>query len=418
MFSKPVVFVDIETTGIGWKSSRIIEVAAIRFEDGQVTDEFHSLVNPGSYLPEHISTITGITDNDLVDQPYFEEIADQLMAVCDGAIFIAHNVRFDYAFIKHQLEACGRSFRPELLCTVRLSRFMYPQNRRHSLEQIINDHGIEAYSRHRALDDAKVMLEFCQLSHQKDADKFAQAVQAQLKQRATPPNIPHELIKNLPETCGVYIFEDQSGQPIYIGKSVNIKKRVLSHFYGDNRFDKEMKLSLGVHNISVKPTDNELEALILESNLVKKMLPLHNRQLRRVRQYTALIKRVDANGYLNISIEPLDLAECDDYASVYGLFSTKGQAKQALLDHQKTYSLCSKLLGLEKTRGRCFQSQLGRCRGACVGAETPAQYNLRVEIALERTKLQAWPYEDSVVVSHKDNPAKGLVVDQWRIIGQ
>jgi DNA polymerase-3 subunit epsilon len=419
MFNRPVVFVDIETTGVSWKSSRIIEVAAIRFENDEITQEFQSLINPGTYLPEYISSITGITNDDLDGQPYFEDIAKDLVDICEDAIFIAHNVRFDYSFIKNHLDGCGFRFNPDLLCTVRVSRALFPTQRRHNLDSLIAAHNIEMSDRHRALDDAKALLAFCQSAYQKcGSEAFAQAINKQLRRRSLPPNLSPSIVDSLPTGNGVYIFEDSDGRPLYVGKSINIRKRVLSHFTQDNKIDKEMRLSLGVHNIRAIETTTELEALILEAKLVKELLPLHNRKLRRVKTYSAIVKNFNQNGYITLSIDSVDLNQCDDFAKIYGLFETRGKAKTALLQHQKTFSICPKLLGLEKGAGRCFQSQLGRCAGACTGKELPDRHNLRVELALERTKMQAWPFDSSIVVRHKEAPQKGLILDQWRIIGE
>lgn len=419
MFNRPVVFVDIETTGVSWKNARIIEVAAIRYENNQVTQEFYSLVNPHSYLPNHITSITGITDGDLAGQPSFEDIAQALVDICEDAIFVAHNVRFDYSFIKNQLEACGFIFNPDLLCTVRLSRALFPEQRRHNLDSLVEAHSIEMNERHRAPDDAKALLSFCQSAYQKcGTETFEQAISKQLKRRSLPPNLSPEVVDNLPQNYGVYIFEDNDGQPLYVGKSINIRKRVLSHFNQDNKVAKEMKLSLGVHNIKTIQTDTELDALILEAKLVKELLPIHNQKLRRVKSYSAIVKSTNQQGYAALSIDSVDLNECDNFAKIYGLFETRTKAKIALLQHQKTYSLCPKLLGLEKSKGACFQSQLNHCAGACTGKEPAECHNLRVDLALERTKMQAWPFDGQIVMRHKQTPQKGLILDQWRVVGE
>jgi DNA polymerase-3 subunit epsilon len=420
MFREPVVFVDIETTGGSYQKNRIIEIGAIRMEDGQVTQKLHSLVNPGMYLPEWISNLTGITEADLAPAPYFEDIAEEISRICEGAIFVAHNVRFDYSFIKNQMEGCGYDkFNHKLLCTVRLSRSLYPEHRKHKLQNLIERHDIKVSARHRAYDDARVLADFCQLAYSEKGDAaFTQAIAIQLKKRAMPPNLSIQAIDNLSNKPGVYIFEDEEGRPLYIGKSVNLRKRIMSHFQQDTRIEKEMKLSRGVHNISTIETDNELQALLLESKLVKEKLPLHNRQLRRIRKYVALMKGQSKEGYTTISIDSVDLADCEDISALYGVFETKNKAKNFLLEHQKTYSLCPKLLGLEKGNGRCFQSQLGRCSGACSGKIDAEKYNLQVELALERTKVASWPYNGPVLIKHKNDPSTGMVVDQWRISGE
>ena len=418
MFDRPVVFADIETTGLGARSGKIIEIALIRVEEGQIVDEFHSLINPGQHLPEWISDLTGILDTDLIGQPYFNEIADKVAKMCEGAIFIAHNVRFDYSFIKNHLHESGLVFRPELLCTVRLSRALYPAERSHKLESLIKRHNIKVPARHRAYEDAKALWEFCNVAYGEHGHEiFTAAVAKQVKQRSMPPNLNPNIISQISNNPGVYIFEDEQGKPLYVGKSIHLRQRVMSHFSSDTESNKEMRMSLNVHNIKTVETANELDALLLESKLVKELLPLYNRKLRRIRKYTVLLRQENADGYISISTNDIDLADCD-VENLYGLYETRGKAKAALLSHQQTFSICPKFLGLEKGKGPCFQYHLGKCSGTCVGKEAPEKHNLRLELALKRSKIEAWPFDEPICVEHKGQEGSGIIVDQWKVIGQ
>jgi DNA polymerase III subunit epsilon len=417
LFERPVVFADIETTGLGARSGKIIEIALIRVEQNKIVDEFHSLVNPGHHLPDWISSLTGILDTDLEGQPFFSDIADKVAKICNDAVFIAHNVRFDYSFIKNHLQDCGHSFKPELLCTVRLSRALYPKHRSHKLENIINRHNINVPARHRAYEDAKALWDFCNIAYKEcGKETFEAAIAKQIKRRSLPPNLSPDIISNITNSPGVYIFEDNDGKPLYVGKSIHLRQRVLSHFSSDTESNKEMRMSLNVHNIKTIETPNELDALLLESKLVKEMLPLYNRKLRRARKYVALLKKVNRDGYISISIDDIDLADCDP-KDLYGIYETRGKAKVALLSHQQTFSICPKFLGLEKGKGPCFAYHLGKCSGACTGKEDATKHNLRLELALERSKIEAWPYDEPVCVEHKGQEGNGIVVDQWKVIG-
>jgi DNA polymerase-3 subunit epsilon len=418
LFDRPVVFADIETTGLGARSGKIIEIALIRVEQNKITQEFHSLVNPGHHLPEWISNLTGILDKDLEGQPLFDDIADKVAQVCEGAIFIAHNVRFDYSFIKNHLADCGQAFKPELLCTVRLSRALYPDERSHKLENIINRHGIKVPARHRAYEDAKALLDFCKIAFEQHGQEvFEAAVAKQVKQKSLPPNLHPDNLNRISNNPGVYIFEDEQGKPLYVGKSIHLRQRVMSHFSADTESNKEMRMSLNTHNIKTVETANELDALLLESKLVKELLPLYNRKLRRARKYVALLKKVNSDGYISISIDDIDLADCNP-ADLYGIYETRGKAKTALESHQQTFSICPKFLGLEKGRGPCFKYHLGKCSGACTGKESAEKHNLRLELALECSKVEAWPYDEPVCVEHIGQEGSGIIVDQWKLIGQ
>ena len=416
MFSQPAVFVDIETNGGNGPSGRIIEVGLIRVEDGEVVREYKSLVNPGTGVPIWIERLTGIKNSDLTHAPYFEDIAEELREILDGAIFVAHNVRFDYSFFRSHFAALGHDYKPKLFCTVRMSRGMYPEHKGHSLEKIINRHGIAVEDRHRAYDDARAIYEFAKLAiSEKGHDAFLANAALQMKTKTLPPNLDETKFAHLPTTPGIYIFEDEDGTPLYVGKSVNIRSRVMSHFANDTKVAKEMKISQRSFNVSYVETDTEIEALLLESAKVKELQPTFNRLLRRKTTQSVLLKKYDDHGYLTIVIENRDLSDATDLDKVYGVYTSRAKAKAALESLTRTYQLCPKLMGLEKAKSYCFRYQLGLCKGACGGEELPFNYNERAEFALGRSRIEAWPFKTKIAV--KISELKSLIVDQWVIEG-
>ncbi len=416
MFETPAVFVDIETNGGNGDRGRITEIACIRVENGEITDVYTTLVNPGAPLPRWITQLTGITDTDLAQAPYFDEIADDLHRILDGAVFVAHNVRFDYSFVKRQLESFGYKFQPKLFCTVRMSRAMYPEHTGHSLEKIIARHRIPVGARHRAYDDAKAMLDFVNLAiAEKGSDAFQQSVATQFKTKTWPPNIDEKKFADIPQSPGVYIFEDKQGAALYVGKSVNLRQHVMRHFASDTKIIKEMKLSQTSHNISFIQTDTEIEALLLESAKIKELQPIHNRLLRNHVKQTVLIRAYDDKGYLKMQLENRDLNDTTDLAEIYGVYTSKAKAKARLESLVRTFDLCPKLMDLEKAKGACFRYHLGFCKGACINEEDPEKYNRRVEYALERSKIETWPFAGELAV--KISETKALIIDQWIIKG-
>jgi len=420
MFNEPVVYVDIETTGGSYRTSRIIEFAAIRVENGEVTESFSTLINPGTPIPYHITRLTGIADGQVADAPFFAEVSEQIHNILLGAIFIAHHVRFDYSFVKRQLEVCNIRYNPRMLCSVRMSRALYPEHKGHSLETIINRFGINVKNRHRAHEDAMAVKQSLEFAHeQRGSENFALAVSKQLKHRAAPPNLEGGVLDKIPNTPGVYTFMDESGRPIYIGKSVTLRRRIMSHFAQDTAIDKEMKLSLQTHKISYIETANELEALLLESSMVKKELPLYNRQLRKFKKMYVLRATTDNFGYKTVLLDYVDSENIMADTSIYGVYASKMKAKRSLEILQKTYDLCPKLLGLEKSSRACFKYQLRKCSGACIQHETATEYNRRFETAFERNKIDEWPYQNPIVVSHMESAQnKNLVIDKWNVIGE
>lgn len=420
ILDEPLVFVDIETTDLSPQRGHVIEVAAIRIENGQVVQTFNKLINPGRRLPQYISSLTGINDSDLVDAPMFVQIAEELQATMQGAIFVAHNVRFDYSFLKQEFSRIGTAFAPRQLCTVRLSRALYPDQRSHKLASLIERHGFTYQARHRAYDDAHVLWQFLQHAQQTFAPEVLHAaLQQQVKQPSLPKNLDAELVKNLPESSGVYIFEDADGQPIYVGKSINIKKRVLSHFSRDHEITSEFKISQHISNIKTITTGSELEALLLESQLIKDMQPLYNKRLRRT-QKLLLARRVTTNtGHYAVQLEEANEILPEESDGILAVYPRRSTAKQSFEDMRKTFDLCPKLLGLEKAKGACFLYQLHKCRGACANSEPPEKYNQRLLIAFDNLRIKAWPYKGAVAISDTTSTVhSGVIVDQWCIVGE
>lgn len=422
VLEEPLVFVDIETNGLSHSRGRIIEVAAVRIEkDFDKVEVFTSVINPRTEIPYFITSLTGIKSDDVAGAPAFEEIADELLAFMGDAVFVAHNVRFDYAFLKQEFRRVGKRFSPKLLCTVRLSQALYPGQRGHKLQNVIERCGIEVKKRHRAYDDAYAILEF--LRHAKanfTPETLTAAIKQQLKTPSLPKGLSRDMVASLPDEPGVYIFQDEAGNPLYIGKSINIKQRVLSHFNRDHDSTNEFKISQNVTNIEVRQTAGELEALLLESRLIKEMQPIYNRQLRRNQKLTLARFKTDDNGYMTITIEDIDRIDPENTDDILAVYPTKGRARSYLDQAIKDHLLCPKLMGFEKGRHGCFLYQLKKCEGACVGLEAPAQYNARLMDYFASKRIENWPYGSPVIIEEKHPapavPAKSIVVDQWCVV--
>lgn len=418
LFDQPLVCVDIETDGYDHQRGHVIEVAAIRVENGAVVSEFTTLVNPGVQIPYQITQLTGIKQADLVDAPSFDQIAEQLQEILDGAVFVAHNVRFDYSFLKQEFKRVGMEFRPSMFCTLKLSRYLYPEYRSHKLASLIERHNFQVSARHRAYDDANVLVQFLRLVQSVfSVEHLLDAVSKQLRSPSVPRLMEPEMVASLPASPGVYIFEDSDGAILYVGKSINIRKRVRSHFTRDSEEYKEFKMAQQVRNIVVHETPGELSALLLESHLVKSLQPIYNRKLRRQRQLVVVRKRYDEQGYINFSYETLIDIKPVDFESILGVYANRSKAKDSVLEHIRTFDLCPKLCGLEKGRGACFSYHLGKCSGACVGEEAAVSYNSRVEVAFGERSIEPWPYEAAITISEDQAGRTGIIVDQWRIIG-
>jgi DNA polymerase-3 subunit epsilon len=242
---------------------------------------------------------------------------------------------------------------------------------------------------------------------------FQEAIAKQLKTQYLPPNLDTDEINEVENIPGVYVFEDESHQPLYIGKSVNLKKRIVSHF--QDKSSKELKITQNVHHVRTIPTGSELAALILESKMVKELKPLFNRKLRQVSSYSLLTKD-EIDGYASINVQSGVINAGTDLDTVYGLYETRTKAKKQIELLTRVFQLCPKLMGIEKTKGACFSYSLGKCKGACIGKENAELYNRRFEIALEKSKVDSWPYETAVAVP-LDRENNGVVINNWMIQG-
>lgn len=411
-------FIDVETTGANAAYGRIIEIGIIKVVDGKVVREFKTLLNPNAYLDPFIENMTGINSIELETAPEFYEIKDELLEIFEDSIFVAHNVRFDYGFIRNEFKRVGIRFSSKHFDTIKLARLLYPNYRRYSLDAIIENFGITCKSRHRAFDDAKVIYEFYNLSQKKiKPELFEQAVGIALKRTSVPTKIPIETIDLLPETPGVYIFSDENGSQLYIGKSVNIRDRVLSHFTNDHLSLTDMKISQTAAQIETIGTAGELGALLLESTLIKEKQPIYNRMLRESRKMPILLKTVNENGFNSIEVKELNEIDSEQIESVLGVFRTLKQTREYLYEVAREYKLCPKILGLEKGKGPCFYSHLGQCLGACKGLEIPIKYNLRFDEGFYKRKIRPWRFDHPILIREEGETEEGHVIDKWCYLG-
>ena len=332
--------------------------------------------------------------------PTFAQIADEVMDRIAGCVFVAHNARFDYGFLKHEFGRLHRPFTARVLCTVKLSRRLYPDAGRHNLDTIIERHALHAEDRHRALGDARVLWQFVQVLYRdKPASDIEAAITRMMRTPSLPPQLPADVIARLPEGPGVYRFYGQNPLPLYIGKSINLRERVAAHFSSDYRSANDMRLSAEIARIEFEETAGELGALLRESQLIKTLLPAYNHRLRRRRDMVAIALACEPSppDYVNsAAIDPGALA------GLYGPFASRAKARATLREVAATARLCWSALGLERRIGPCFARQVHRCNGACVGVETREAHAARLRDALSAYELQRWPYAGMVAVRETD----------------
>lgn len=422
MLPPSLVFLDTETTGLSVRKDRIIEIGLVRVENEKVVAQYQTLLNPGSYLSPFITNITGITSDELVNAPFFEDIQRQLSELLDGTVMVAHNARFDYGFLKNEFLRCEKRFSLKHFCTAKLSRMLFPQFPHHNLDSIIQRYNITVAKRHRAFDDAYVLWEFYQkLQKSFPHEVLENAITQQFYHPSLPTLLPKEQLDALPHTPGVYIFYGEGGMPLYVGKSVNLKDRVRSHFSSDHTSSKEMKLSQQIRSLESIQTAGELGALLKEAQMIKNLQPLYNRKLRFSRRLILAKSIIDKSGYMKVVLEDATSIHPDEIETVLGTFRSKKQAKEYLQNLAKEHHLCEKLLGIENTSTGCFSYRLGQCYGACVGKENPLSYNPRCIIAFSKNKIKPWPFRGPIVITEKSEETQlqeSFLVDKWCLLGK
>ncbi|MBI2295610.1 MAG: hypothetical protein HYU76_06170 [Betaproteobacteria bacterium] len=437
MLDQPLVILDVETTGAHPAYDRITEVGLIEVERGRCIGEWSTLVNPGESIPPAIQGLTGITNEMVALAPSFAEIAPRLLARLEGKLLVAHNARFDYGLLRNEFRRAGLRYSSRVLCTVKLSRRLFPAETRHNLDALMARHDVACDARHRALGDARaVWLLVSQWRRELYPAVLAAAVERLLKAPAVPAGLPEGALDEVPEAPGVYLFHGENDVALYVGKSINLRARVMAHFAGDHRDSRDMKIAQQVKRIDWIETAGELGALIEEARLVKALAPVHNRRLRRTNELCAWRWRAEGEKGARpadktkshsrdsalgggtprlVSARELDPAQLGD---LYGLFRSRSAALEALRGLAAEHELCPIMLGLEKGRGPCFAYQIKRCRGACAGKESRAVHGLRLGQALARLKMRPWPFKGRVGVREAGDAGEQLIVlDRWCYLG-
>ena len=363
--------IDIETTGLSPKKGKITEIAIFVHDGEKVVDEFSTLINPETDIPYRITQMTGINNKMVKDAPKFYEVAKRIVEMTEGTTIVAHNVNFDYNFIRQEFRELGYDFKREKMCTVRLSRKLLPGRRSYSLEKLCNELNIKNPHRHRAKGDATATVKLFELLLK------AKKNLKDISLKGLNTNLDRKDIDNLPNKPGVYYFYDDKREIIYIGKSLNIHDRVMSHLTNYNT-KRAIEMRNLISSISYEPTGSELVALLLESDEIKKHKPRFNRAQRRTSFPWGLYKFTGENGYIRLKIAKNDNGEIP-----LTTFSSHQTAKNNLFMLTEAFNLCQKLCGLFDTKGPCFQHQVHQCNGACIGKEAPELYNIRVKQAIE-----------------------------------
>lgn len=425
MFAPRTCFVDVETTGMDPLRDRITEIGVVTVDrdgDAMRVTEWSSLVNPGVSIPPEISWLTGINEPMVRSAPCFSELAERLYDTLEDATFVAHNARFDFAFVKSEFARVGIEWTARTLCTVRLSRRLFPDRGAHSLDAIAARFGLDDSQRHRALGDARLLWGFAQRLYDRvPPSQIEDAVRLLMVRPGLPVQLDRDTLDRIPSAPGVYVMVGAAGHTLYIGKSIDLKSRVAAHFSGDAWDERSQRLAREVERIDWERTAGEIGALLRESDLIKQRLPAHNVRLRRQLGQGAFRLHAGRPRWVRAA----DLADpADD--EYYGPFTSRAAARACAIRLAAEQGLCLKTIGMEGRRGGagapspCFNYQLHRCAGACVGLEPLQSHALRLHEALQPWRIPAWPYEGAIALIEDGGIGAGCdwhVFDRWRWLG-
>jgi DNA polymerase-3 subunit epsilon len=296
--------VDIETTGSHPDKNGITEIAIVLHNGKEIEGRYETLINPHIKIPKYISFLTGITDEIVTTAPDFSDIAPHIYNLLNNRIFIAHNVNFDYSFIRYHLIACGYHWMPKKLCTLKLSRKAFPGLAKYGLGHLCKTFDISNENRHRAGGDADATAILFQKILVEGGEKLIKDfLKKENHEQILPPNLSKEEIHKLPYVPGVYYFHNSKGKIIYVGKAKCLRKRVLSHFTGLNTGKKRQDFLRNIYSITFTECPTEFTAFILESIEIKKYWPEYNFSQKRVEQFYGIYLFEDSAGFNRLAID-------------------------------------------------------------------------------------------------------------------
>jgi len=372
--------VDIETTGSYAANNGITELAIVLHDGNKIVDRYETLINPMVAVPRYIQVLTGIYPDMLKDAPLFSDVAARIHGMLKDAVFVAHHVNFDYSFLKFQLDSAGFELDTKKLCTVRLSRKVFPGLPGYSLGKLCRELEIPILNRHRAGGDvdATVILFEKILRQDSQGVVVGQMLHGKNREQYLPPNLPSEQMASLPYTPGVYYFHDQKGKVIYVGKAKNLRSRVCSHFSNNHPGMRKQEFLRNIYSVSWQECGTELMAFLLECIEIRKLWPVYNRSLKRFEQAYGLYVYEDQSGYLRLTIE-----KKKPNLNAYYSFNGLAEGWQVLRKLVRQFELCPKLCYLEKGNETCSGLLEKSCRGACNRLESNGDYNHRLLAALQ-----------------------------------
>lgn len=367
--------IDVETTGRG---NEITEISIFKHDGEKILDEFTSLVNPQAFIPDYITALTGIDDAMVANAPIFADIAEAVLSITEDSIFVAHNVNFDYNVIRNEFKKIDIDFRRRKLCTVRLSRVLFPGFRSYSLGKLCSSMDIKLVDRHRARGDAEATVTLFEklLAHKHSTTVFSDFLKKGSKEATLPSHLPSAIFEAIPNGPGIYYFKNKKGKIIYVGKAINLKKRVLGHFY--DKKEKELDLCRETAHIDFDLSGSDLVARLMEDAAIKHHFPIYNQAAKRVPKPYAVFSYEDRQGVQHLAFNTLKATP-----NPLQIFHSIRDCRLYLEQMCEQFELCPKYCHLQENVWTCSHYKLTNCKGVCRTEEAIADYNERANLAID-----------------------------------
>jgi len=393
--------VDIETTGSQPDGNGITEIAVVLHNGTEVEGRYETLVNPRYTIPTYVAHLTGISNQMVASAPPFEDVAENIFNLLKNRVFIAHNVNFDYSFIKHHLRMAGFEWNTKKLCTLKLARKSFPGLQRYGLGHLCRTLEIPITNRHRAGGDADATAYLFGMILKKSGEKVVREfLRKENREQILPPNLPNEQVNNLPYTPGVYYFHNGKGKVIYVGKAISLKARVVSHFTGLNTGKKRQEFLRNIHSVTFKECPTELTACILESVEIKRLWPIYNVSQKKPSQAYGIYSFEDNRGYQRLAID-----KKRKYYEPLASFNLMTDAHRMLWKIVKEHELHPSLCFLDKTPV------------ADDAYPEPGHYNNRVQAAVKSLKDQLGTYAIFEEAPFEKKSSSCILVESGKFYG-
>jgi len=374
--------VDLETTGGSPLYDRVVEIGIVLFEDGIETGRFQSLINPGIPIPFQVSLIHGINNEMVANQPSFEDLAEAILELTLDRIFVAHNVNFDFNFLKEEFKRIGQTFDRRKICSVRLAKKLLPELKSHSLKNLCRFYSIVNEKAHRALEDAVATTEILSRLLRKDNAEVVikQLLNGKAGINLLPAHISYGRLETLPEVPGVYLFHDAKGKVLYVGKAINLRDRVKQHFSGHTHTKMKKSFLDSIHDLSFEIAGHELMALLMENELIKKHYPRYNSTNKDFRLNYGIFRFEDQKGFCRLVV-----GQTGKWSQPEIVFRTQEEATLVLLKTSMKFGLCLKLnqiLNVESSKCT-YENEKGIGCRICADKSDADMYNSYVDSAIE-----------------------------------